>query len=151
MSSSVRSSDEEFVVRVKLPSPLCAPLAVTAVVYRMPGNGVAWPQRLTERKQFTLDAAGVTEVVFDRPCEPVQFDVVTGATPKTIAPLGPHHGPLLFPLDLSTSEQSWQGGPECSTPDPVVPETPFVAVMVPLGLAAAAGAVVWRRRGRPRG
>ena len=54
----------------------------------MPGNGVAWPQTFVTSRGFSLQEPGVTEIVFTRGCEPVQFDVVVGDTPTTISPDG---------------------------------------------------------------
>ncbi len=96
-------------------APLCSRLDAVAVIYSMPGNGVAWPQQFVESRGFSLQQPGVTEIVFTRGCSPVQFDVVTGATPATISPDGPWHGPLLFPFDLNTSQQWWGCGPTPTT------------------------------------
>ena len=79
----------------------------------MPGDGVAWPQTLVEAKSFVIDRVGVTEVEFAKGCDPVQFDVVTGATPPSISPLGEMHGPLLV-ADVGTAQQYW--GTPCTEP-----------------------------------
>ena len=96
-------------------APLCSRINVIAAIYQMPGNGVAWPQTLLETAPFTLREPGVTEVIFAKTCTPAQFDVITGATPPVISPLGPWHGPLLFPFDTSTSLQWFGCGPTTST------------------------------------
>ena len=93
-----------FRLRVRASSPLCSPITATAVVYAMPGDGSVWPQTLAESKSFTISGASVTEIVFTKDCTPAQFDVVTGATPKSISPLGERHGPLLIP-DTGTAYQ----------------------------------------------
>ncbi len=105
LRQSTSSTASTFRVRITVSTRLCAPLQAAAVVYAMPSTTVAWPQTLKERVNFTLLEAGVTDVIFTKACEPVQFDVLTGATPQVISPTGPYHGPLLFPFDLSTSLQ----------------------------------------------
>lgn len=107
----VRNDDDRFVLRITVSAPLCSPLDAAAAIYDMPDNGQAWPQQLRERRDFRLQAAGVTEVVFAKGCGASQFDVITGATPQTISPTGEHHGPLLFPLDVNSSYQ--YRGPAC--------------------------------------
>ena len=118
---------ESFTLRVTVAASLCAPITAVAAVYRMPGNGVAWPQDLLERQEFELAAAGSTEIVFTKTCVPVQFDVVTGATPERIAPWADRHGPLLFPGDTRTASQHWggscNGGSTTTTPPSVSPTT----------------------------
>ncbi len=95
----------ELVVRASVKP--CAPIEAKAAIYGMPGNGVAWPQTLSEVKDFTISQAGVTRIRFTKTCDPAQFDVLTGETPQTVSPTGPWHGPLLFPFDLETSFQHW--------------------------------------------
>ena len=95
---------------------------MTAAVYAMPGRGVALPQQLVETERFTLQRAGTVEVVFSKGCQPVQFDIVTGATPDSIAPWSAWHGPLLFPMDTSSSLQHWGNG--CGASTTTVPSTP---------------------------
>jgi hypothetical protein len=113
----VSSSDtaEAFSVRIVLTGPLCGDQNVHAVAYAMPGNGQAWPQTLIAQQSFTLDRAGTTVVTFSKGCDPVQFDVLTGATPKSInSPLD--HGPVLTPGDPNQSALQWMGGGEnCGT------------------------------------
>lgn len=110
LSRTVHSDESTFRLRIDVAAPLCEPIDAVAAVYAMPGGGVAWPQRLVEREEFTIRDAGVVTVTFSKTCAPVQFDVLTGATPPTIAPWAEHHGPLLFPMDVTTSHQHWGGG-----------------------------------------
>src|SRR4051794_40036155 len=35
-----------FVLTIDVAAPLCTPLLAQAVIYRMPGDGIAWPQTL---------------------------------------------------------------------------------------------------------
>lgn len=143
--SSSSSDSATFRLKITLLAPLCAPITASAVIYAMPGNGNAWPQQLQEKLSFTLQAAGVTEVVFTKPASPVQFDVVTGATPQQIAPWLQWHGPLLFPFDTSTSQQVGIYGPP-----PVVPEAPLT-LLLPLSAAAVmvgGGTLLMMRRNR---
>jgi hypothetical protein len=139
---TLRSSS--FTLRVTALAPLCEPVLATAAVYAMPGDGVAWPQTLVETAPVVLSGAGVTDVVFRVDCAAAQqFDVVVGPTPAQIAPWGPWHGPLLFPLDTATAHQSHGCGP-----DPVIPEVPL-AVVLPASAALVGGAVTFgvvRRR-----
>lgn len=107
LSNKVSSSETEFVLTVIASAPLCEPVRATAAVYAMPANGVAWPQTLVEATPFTIFEAGTTVITFHKSNTCVQFDVITGYAPQTISPLGPWHGPLLFPFDLSTSQQYW--------------------------------------------
>lgn len=111
LSYTTESTASTFVLRVTASAPPCVPVTAHAVVYAMPGNGVAWPQRLAEQATFVIDEAGATEVRFTKGCQPAQFDVVSGATPAVISPFGAWHGPLLFPYDIATAEQYW--GPGC--------------------------------------
>lgn len=107
LTNKVSSSETEFVLTVTASAPLCEPVRASAVVYAMPANGVAWPQTLLEATPFTIYEAGTTVITFHKADACVQFDVITGYAPQTISPLGPWHGPLLFPLDLATAEQYW--------------------------------------------
>lgn len=107
LRQATRNDATTFRLIITVTAPLCSRVNAVAAIYRMPGNGVAWPQRLVTTVPFTLREPGVTEVIFTKGCDPVQFDVITGATPPVISPLGPFHGPLLFPFDLSTSLQWW--------------------------------------------
>jgi hypothetical protein len=116
LTNSVRNDAETFTLRITASAPVCPAVDAAAVVYAMPGNGEAWPQELVERVDFTISEAGVTEVIFDKGCAPVQFDVITGVSPQTISPTGEWHGPLLFPLDTGTALQ-YSGGGEGCTPE----------------------------------
>jgi hypothetical protein len=139
------SDASSFRLTITLLAPLCAPIAASAVIYAMPGNGNAWPQQLQEKLSFTLQSAGVTEVTFTKTARPVQFDVVTGATPQQIAPWLQWHGPLLFPFDTSTSQQVGVNGPP-----PVVPEVPL-PLLLPLStviVVIGASTVLMMRRSR---
>ncbi len=115
LRQSTRNDATTFRLTIRVTAPLCSRVNVVAAIYKMPGNGVAWPQTLVRSVPFTLRGPGVTEVIFTKGCDPVQFDVITGATPPTISPTGPFHGPLLFPFDLSTSLQWWGCGPPPTT------------------------------------
>lgn len=139
------STPQEFRIRITLARRLCTPVGATAVVYAMPSSATAWPQTLAERTSLTLQEPGTYVVGFTKGCSPQQFDLLAGTgasiTPQVISPTGPWHGPLLFPVDLSTSLQ-WRG---CG-PDPVIPEFPAPALALGFGALAAGGAVWWRRR-----
>ena len=113
LSNRVVNTPEAFTVTITANAPLCNPVFAKAVVYSMPGDGVAWPQQLAAVKPFTIDKAGVYTVTFTKGCDPAQFDIVTGVTPGTITPGGAAHGPLLFP-DTDTALQWW--GKQCPTP-----------------------------------
>lgn len=115
LRQSTSSDATTFRLTIRVTAPLCSRIDAVAAIYQMPGNGVAWPQNLLETAPFSLKAPGTTEVIFTKTCTPVQFDVVTGATPPTISPTGAWHGPLLFPFDTSTSLQWWGCGPTTST------------------------------------
>jgi hypothetical protein len=112
LSYATRHTPTSFTLRITVATPLCVAKQAAAVVYRMPGDGVAWPQELVERRELVIGPAGVTEIVFERTCMPAQFDVVTGATPARIAPWAAWHGPLLFPGDTNTAFQDWGGSCE---------------------------------------
>jgi hypothetical protein len=106
LSNTVEYDDTMFRLIVTASAPLCEPIEASAVIYAMPGNGVAWPQELKELKKFTIAEAGVYIITFDKDCGPAQFDVINGVTPQTInSPLD--HGPLLFPFDTGTAQQYW--------------------------------------------
>ena len=114
LSYVVFSDDSVFRLTVTASSPQCSPIDASAVIYGMPGNGEAWPQQLLEREPVVISAAGVYEITFSKECTPVQFDVVTGATPQTITPGGEFHGPMLFPFDIQTAEQYWGDAEGCT-------------------------------------
>lgn len=101
------NTDTFFELVVKASAPPCQPIEAKAVIYAMPGNGEAWPQTLVEVVPFTISRAGRTTIRFTKTCEPMQFDVITGAAPAEIAPWGEWHGPLLFPFDMDTALQHW--------------------------------------------
>lgn len=105
-------SPEAFTLRISASAPLCEPIEASAAVYSMPGNGIPWPQELVEVESFTISRAGEIDVRFEKGCEPAQFDVLTGATPQTVAPWAEWHGPLLFPFDVDTAYQHW--GADCA-------------------------------------
>ena len=113
MRQSTRSDATTFRLIIRVTAPLCARVNAVAAIYKMPGNGVAWPQTLLETAPFSLREPGTTEVIFTKTCTPAQFDVITGATPPVISPTGPWHGPLLFPFDTATSLQYF-GDPSCN-------------------------------------
>jgi LPXTG-motif cell wall-anchored protein len=121
------NDDQIFRLSVFNQAPLCEPLLVKAVVYVMPDNGEQWPQTLEEVVEFTLFEAGQTDIEFTKDaaeeCNALQFDVLTGDTPREIAPLGAWHGPLLFTFDTKTSYQDTLA-PECiPTPPQILSET----------------------------
>jgi len=115
LRQSTRSDATTFRLIIRVTAPLCSRVNAVAAIYQMPGNGVAWPQTLLETAPLTLKEPGTTEVIFTKTCTPVQFDVITGATPTTISPTGTWHGPLLFPFDTSTSLQWFGCGTTTST------------------------------------
>lgn len=106
LSNYVNSTADAFTLTVNVNAPLCSPLEAKAVIYAMPGNGVAWPQELVKTVPFTLSEAGTVTVTFSKGCGATQFDVITGHAPQTIN-TGFDHGPLLFPAQLQTAQQFW--------------------------------------------
>ncbi len=114
---------------------LCDPIDATAVVYGMPGGGRAWPQHLLESETFEIGGPSTTVITFAKGCRPAQFDVVTGDTPSVVdlLPLGPVHGPLLFPGDLGTAEQyaGTNCGPGATTTTTEVPPVVEGTTIVP--------------------
>lgn len=120
LSYTTFSDASIFRLRVRAASPLCSPITATAAIYAMPGDGSIWPQTLSETATFTIAEAGITDIVFTKDCTPAQFDVVTGATPQTISPLGDKHGPLLIP-DVDTAYQD--PGIACSPTTTAAPTT----------------------------
>ena len=114
LSRTVISTLDVFRLHIVVSAPLCEPIQAAAVVYGMPGGGFAWDQTLLERTNFTISAAGTIDVTFHKTCHPAQFDVITGDSPTIIGPLGPWHGPLLFPFDTETAQQWW--GYPCAAP-----------------------------------
>jgi hypothetical protein len=97
LTRTVEDTATSFAVTLTLSAPLCSPLQVKAAIYVMPAGGGAWPQTLGVVKPFVLEEAGTTTITFAKRCVAVQFDVLTGDTPKTISPDFVMHGPLLFP------------------------------------------------------
>jgi LPXTG-motif cell wall-anchored protein len=113
-SYSTINTADSFTVKVELKQNLCSPFVAKAAVYSMPGsqdNQVAWPQELVSVQEFSIQARGTYTVTFPKTCLAQQFDIIVGATPQTISPTGPYHGPLLFPVGLSSALQWW--GFEC--------------------------------------
>jgi len=133
-----------FRLNVIVSAPLCDPIDPVAAVYAMPLEGGAWPQTLVETKGFRVQEPGTTQITFTKRCAPVQFDVINGPTPPTVAPWGPYHGPLLFPFDTNSARQHVGCGPA-----PVIPEVP-TALILPIStavlLGGAAALVTVRRR-----
>ena len=119
LTRDVIDSADTFSLVVHVGAPLCTPIEVRAAVYAMPDDGTVWPQTLVEAVPFELQAQGTVTITFQKRCENVQFDVVEGDTPDTIAPTGPWHGPLLFAADTSTALQ-WSGlaSPACLSTTP---------------------------------
>jgi hypothetical protein len=121
------NDDQIFRLTIINDAPLCQPLLVKAVVYVMPKDGEQWPQTLEEVVEFTLLEAGTTEVEFTKDaaeeCNALQFDVLTGDTPRVIAPLGEWHGPLLFTFDPATSYQDTLDPACIPTPPEILSET----------------------------
>jgi hypothetical protein len=113
---------DSFTLRIVAATEPCTPLAAVAAAYRMPDGFAAWPQTLAERRDVVIDAAGTTDVRFAKGCVPLQFDVVTGATPATIAPWAQWHGPLLFPGDVRTALQH-RPSSNCGVPTTTAPTT----------------------------
>jgi hypothetical protein len=133
MTYETATTSERFVLTVRSSAPRCEPIAATAVVYAMPSNGMAWPQRLVEARPVRIVDAGTVEIAFARTCAPTQFDVVTGATPERIAPWADWHGPLLFPFELASAFQD--PGRDCAAPSttvaPPAPTTPTPTTVAP--------------------
>ncbi|HTN99143.1 MAG TPA: hypothetical protein VL068_00600 [Microthrixaceae bacterium] len=127
LTNNVKSTAESFKLTVKAFNPRCSPVVATAAIYAMPGKGTAWPQRLVETKDFTIDAAGTTTIEFMKTCAAQQFDVVVGPTPEVIDITGPWHGPPLFPFDTGTAQQYWG----CAEGTTTVPPTTTPATTIP--------------------
>lgn len=123
LSYTTYSDASVFRLRVRASSPLCSPITATAAIYAMPTDGSVWPQTLSQSESFTISGASQTDIVFTKDCTPAQFDVVTGATPQTISPLGERHGPLLIP-DVNTAYQD--PGIACGPPTTQVGNTTTV-------------------------
>ena len=104
LSRVVINTAAEFGLDITASEAPCDPINASAVIYAMPPE--TWPQTLSEKVDFTITKPGLTKVRFEKDCDDVQYDVVTGATPEVISPAEPH-GPMLFPLDLDTALQYW--------------------------------------------
>lgn len=118
LTYNVMSNEDVFQLTVNSNSDPCSPITAHAVVYGMPGGGQGpWPQTLLEKETFTISEAGTTVITFSKDCSPMQFDVLTGATPEVISPDGAFHGPLLFPFDTETAFQYF-GDPGCAEVSP---------------------------------
>lgn len=108
----VTNTPTTFVLHITAVVRPCDTVNANAVIYLMPSNGGAWPQTLDQKQPLTINRKGVTTVTFAKHCKPAQYDVIRGATPPTITPWGPWHGPPLFPFDFSTALQ-YTPGPDC--------------------------------------
>ncbi len=104
LSRVVINTPTEFGLDITASEAPCDPINASAVIYAMPPE--TWPQTLSEKVSFTISKPGLTKVRFEKDCDDVQYDVVTGATPEVISPAEPH-GPMLFPFDLDTALQYW--------------------------------------------
>lgn len=113
LTHEVTSTPTQFILTIKANHRPCNTVYPHAVIYAMPGNGVAWPQTLAEKESFVINRAGTTTVVFNKRCDPAQFDVITGATPQTVAPWAQWHGPPLFPLAFAQTSLQYFPGPNC--------------------------------------
>lgn len=109
----VTSTPTSFVLTIDAVVKPCNTVTAHAVIYLMPTNGGAWPQTLDQKQTFTISQRGTTTITFAKHCQPAQFDVVTGATPPTIAPWGPWHGLPLFPFQFLTTSLQYFPGPDC--------------------------------------
>ncbi len=121
LTHSVSETPTTFTVTITASPSLCQPVPASAVIYAMPTDGGAWPQRLAVKQDLIIPGPGTTTVTFAKGCLPAQYDIVTGATPPVISPLGEWHGPLLFPFALETSLQFFGGdctGNNCETYTP---------------------------------
>jgi len=121
LTHSVAQTPTTFTLTITASPSLCEPVSASAVIYKMPTDGTAWPQQLALKQNFTINGPGTTTVTFHKGCLPAQFDVVTGATPPVISPTGEWHGPLLFPFDVNSSLQFFGGnctGGNCETYTP---------------------------------
>lgn len=123
-----------FTVTINASVPLCEPINATAVVYGMPGGGVAWPQTLKETEAFTLQAAGQTVITFSKACDPVQFDITTGNNPQVINTGFDHT--LLFPTQLDTAFQHVGNGPGCGQASTTTTSTTTSTSIAPTSVVA---------------
>lgn len=155
LTYATKSDDAKFQLIVSSLTTPCSPINAAAVVYAMPKgatySGGQWPQTLVERKDFSITTASVTTITFAKACDAQQFDVITGESPKVISPTGEHHGPLLFPTDVATSQQFFPSAEKCggattttSTTTSTIPANVLPATTLPPAAsnAVAPGAVV---------
>ncbi|MFV0317485.1 MAG: hypothetical protein ACK5O2_11080 [Microthrixaceae bacterium] len=127
MSMAKQTTAESYSFVVTVATDLCSPVPATAVAYAMPDNrSWPWPQRLLESEAVTFEEAGVYTISFAKACDPIQFDLVTGATPELIDPFGAHHGPLVFPHtdQYNTNGSAYQYWPPRATCTPTTTTTP---------------------------
>jgi hypothetical protein len=108
LTRDVIDTPERFSLVVHVARPLCTPISAKAAVYAMPGGANAWPQTLVEAVPFEVGQVGTVTISFEKACRDLQFDVIEGATPQEISPIGQWHGPLLFAGDTATALQ-WFG------------------------------------------
>lgn len=121
------TTPESYSFVVTVSTDLCTSINAKAAAYAMPNNrSWPWPQTLVETDEVPLGPAGVTTVTFAKGCDPIQFDLVTGATPASIDPFGAHHGPLLFAHtdQYNTSGSAYQFWPlRGNCVEPTVPSS----------------------------
>jgi len=61
MRQSTRSDATTFRLIINVTAPICSTVNAVAAIYKMPGNGVAWPQTLLETAPFTLGPGATFE------------------------------------------------------------------------------------------
>ena len=143
MSLTKQTTEDSYSFVVTIPTDLCSSVPAKALAYAMPDNRMwPWPQRLAAQEAVTFSDAGVYTITFAKGCDPVQFDLVTGAAPEVIDPFGDHHGPLVFPHtdEYNVSGSAYQYFPpvdrcvdptsSTSTPDSSTSSTTEVPVTV---------------------
>lgn len=118
LSYVAQDTPSAFILTITASPSLCEKVNPIAAIYTMPKGATnlsnAWPQTLATTTPFTIKGPGVTTVTFHKGCLPGQFDVVTGQTPSTIYPLGPTHGPMLFPFPWAAGSAGlWYGSTDC--------------------------------------
>ena len=57
MRQSTRSDATTFRLTIRVTSPLCSRVNAVAAIYKMPGNGVAWPQTLLRDRSVHASAS----------------------------------------------------------------------------------------------
>ncbi len=141
LTHSVAQTPTTFTLTITASPSLCEPVSASAVIYKMPTDGTAWPQQLALKQNFTINGPGTTTVTFHKGCLPAQFDVVTGATPPVISPTGEWHGPLLFPFDVNSSLQFFGFFNDAATTEIYTPKNVTVAPssVAPGGTVTVAG------------